>query len=39
VEFVMACVLLLVIGVHCHVLQHLQQWLRSRQQPVQQTKQ
>jgi hypothetical protein len=39
VEFVMACVLLLVTGVHCHVLRHVQQWLQSRQQPLEQTKQ
>jgi hypothetical protein len=32
VEFVMACVLVLVIGAHCHVLQHLQRWLHSRHQ-------
>jgi hypothetical protein len=38
VEFVMACVLLLVIGVHCHVLQRIRQWLQNRQQPTEHTK-
>ncbi|KAF6252439.1 hypothetical protein COO60DRAFT_524976 [Scenedesmus sp. NREL 46B-D3] len=39
VEFVMACVLLLVIGAHCHVLQHARQWLHSRRQCAEQSKQ
>jgi hypothetical protein len=35
----MACVLLLVIGMHCHVLQHLRRWVQSGIQPAEHNKQ
>lgn len=39
VEFVMACVLVLVIGAHCHVLQHMQRWLHRTRRTVSHDKQ